>query len=47
VKQIVLTHESISLAPKDFLAVLDEPTEPNAALQRAFDRHAAQADVMP
>lgn len=47
VEQIVLTHESISLAPKDFLAVLDEPTEPNTALQRAFDRHAAQADVMP
>lgn len=44
-EQVVQEHESITLTPADFqafLATLDEPAEPNAALQRAFDRHAAQ-----
>lgn len=44
-EQVVQEHESITLTPVDFqafLAALDKPAEPNAALQRAFDRHAAQ-----
>ncbi|TAN47956.1 MAG: DUF1778 domain-containing protein [Methylococcaceae bacterium] len=44
-QQVVQTHESITLQPTDFqnfLAALDAPTAPNAALMRAFERHAAQ-----
>jgi uncharacterized protein (DUF1778 family) len=43
--QIVQAHESIALTPADFqafLAALDTPAEPNAALVRAFERHARQ-----
>lgn len=42
-EQLVLEHESITLQPADFqafLAALDAPAKPNAALQRAFERHA-------
>lgn len=45
-EQIVQAHESITLTQADFqafLAALDEPSEPNAALARAFQRHAEQA----
>ena len=41
-EQVVKAHESITLGPDDFrafLEALDAPTEPNAALQRAFQRH--------
>ena len=44
-EQVVQAHESITLTPTDFqafLAALDTPVEPNAALNRAFDRHAKQ-----
>ena len=44
-EQVVQTHESITLTPKDFqafLAALDAPAKPNAALRRAFKRHAEQ-----
>lgn len=44
-EQVVQAHESITLQPADFqafLAVLDEPAAPNAALSRAFQRHAEQ-----
>lgn len=44
-ERVVQTHESITLKPKDFeafLAALDAPSKPNAALKRAFKRHAAQ-----
>lgn len=44
-EQVVQAHESITLNPADFqafLAALDTPTEPNEALQRAFDRHTRQ-----
>jgi uncharacterized protein (DUF1778 family) len=44
-ERIVQTHESITLKPKDFeafLAALDTPAKPNAALKRAFKRHADQ-----
>jgi uncharacterized protein (DUF1778 family) len=44
-ERIVQEHESITLNPKDFesfLAALDTPTTPNAALNRAFQRHANQ-----
>jgi uncharacterized protein (DUF1778 family) len=43
---VVQAHESINLTPKDFqafLAELDRPAKPNAALKRAFKRHAANA----
>jgi uncharacterized protein (DUF1778 family) len=39
----VSAHESIALKPADFqafLSALDAPSEPNAALQNAFERHA-------
>jgi uncharacterized protein (DUF1778 family) len=44
-QRIVQEHESITLKPKDFeafLAALDTPAKPNAALKRAFKRHAVQ-----
>ena len=44
-EQVVQAHESITLTPTDFqafFAALDTPVEPNAALNRAFDRHAKQ-----
>ena len=44
-EQVVQAHESITLRPKDFqafLAALDAPTRPKAALKRAFKRHAEQ-----
>ena len=40
---VVQTHESITLAGDDFqafLAALDAPAKPNAALKRALKRHA-------
>jgi uncharacterized protein (DUF1778 family) len=43
-EQLVQAHESITLNPKDFqafLSALDQPAKPNAALKRAFRRHAA------
>lgn len=43
-EQVVQAHESITLKPEDFqafLAAIDAPAEPNAALRRAFERHAA------
>lgn len=43
-EQVVHAHESLTLQPEDFqafLAALDAPAEPNAALGRAFERHAA------
>ena len=45
-EQLVQAHESITLTPKDFqafLLALDRPAKPNAALKRAFKRHAANA----
>lgn len=45
-EQVVRAHESITLNPKDFkafLAELDRPAKPNAALKRAFKRHSANA----
>lgn len=42
-EQIVQEQRSITLREEDFqafLAALDAPTKPNAALQRAFERHA-------
>lgn len=44
-EQVVQANESITLKLEDFqafLTALDAPTEPNAALKRAFDRHANQ-----
>ena len=44
-EQVVRAHEAITLKPKDFrafLAALDAPARPNAALKRAYKRHAAQ-----
>ena len=44
-ERVVQEHESITLKPKDFeafLAALDAPSKPNAALRRAFKRHAEQ-----
>jgi uncharacterized protein (DUF1778 family) len=44
-EQVVQAHEPIALKPKDFqafLAALDAPAKPNAALKRAFKRHAEQ-----
>lgn len=44
-EKVVQAHESITLTPKDFqafLAALDVPTRPKAALKRAFKRHAEQ-----
>lgn len=42
-EQVVQAHESVTLKPEDFqafLAALDAPAKPNAALKRAFKRHA-------
>ena len=42
---VVQHHESITLKPEDFkafLAAVDAPAKPNAALKRAFKRHAEQ-----
>ncbi|MGV8933752.1 MAG: DUF1778 domain-containing protein [Gallionellaceae bacterium] len=44
-ERVVQDHEAITLKPKDFdafLAALDTPTKSNAALNRAFKRHAKQ-----
>ena len=44
-EQVVQAHESITLNRIDFqafLAALDTLVEPNAALKRAFNRHAKQ-----
>jgi len=44
-EQVVQAHESITLNPKDFqafLAELDRPAKPNAAMKRAFKRHSAK-----
>ena len=44
-ERVVQEHESITLNPKDFelfLAALDAPSVTNAALDRAFKRHADQ-----
>lgn len=44
-EQVVQAHEAITLTPADlqsFLAAVDVPAQPNAALNRAFDRHAEQ-----
>lgn len=44
-ERVVQAHESITLKPKDFEAFLtafDAPAKPNAALARAFQRHAEQ-----
>ena len=44
-EQVVHAHESITLKPDDFLAfldALDAPAAPNAALKRAYKRHAKQ-----
>ena len=44
-EQVVQANEAITLKPKDFqafLAALDAPAKPNAALKRAFKRHTAQ-----
>ena len=44
-EKVVQAHEAITLKPKDFkafLAALDAAAKPNAALKRAFKRHAAQ-----
>jgi uncharacterized protein (DUF1778 family) len=42
---VIKEHESINLQPEDFqafLTALDKPLQPNAALNRAFDRHNLQ-----
>ena len=44
-EQVVQAHEAITLKPKDFqafLAALDAPAKPNAALKLAYKRHTAQ-----
>ena len=44
-EEVVQAHESITLKPghfKAFLAALDKPTTPNAALKRAMKRHTEQ-----
>ena len=44
-ERVVQKHESITLKPKDFdafLAALDAPAKPKAALKRAFKRHTDQ-----
>ena len=44
-EKVVLENESITLKPDDFrafLAALDKPAKPNAALKKAYKRHAAQ-----
>lgn len=44
-EKVVESAESITLKPADFRAfldALDAPQKPNAALRKAFDRHAKQ-----
>lgn len=44
-EEVVRAHEAITLKPRDFqafLVALDAPTKANAALKRAFKRHATQ-----
>jgi uncharacterized protein (DUF1778 family) len=44
-EQVVEAHEAITLQPEDFQAfldALDPQPAPNAALRRAFDRHATR-----
>ena len=44
-EQVVQAHEAITLKPKDFqafLAALDAPARPSAALKRAYKRHTEQ-----
>ncbi len=44
-EEVVQANESITLTAMDFqafLAALDGPAKPNAALARAFERHADQ-----
>ena len=44
-REVVQAQESIMLSPAQFeafLAVLDRPAKPNAALKRTFRRHAGQ-----
>jgi uncharacterized protein (DUF1778 family) len=44
-ENVVQAHESITLKPEEFhafLAALDAPAAPNAALERAFKRNAEQ-----
>ncbi len=44
-EQVVQAHESITLKPEDFeafLAALDAPAKPNAAMKRALKRRSAQ-----
>jgi uncharacterized protein (DUF1778 family) len=44
-EEVVQANETITLTALDFaafLAALDGPAQPNAALARAFDRHAEQ-----
>lgn len=44
-ERVVNEHESITLKSKDFeafLAALDQPVQPNAALKRALKRHTGQ-----
>ncbi|WP_153109256.1 DUF1778 domain-containing protein [Propionivibrio limicola] len=46
--QVVQANEQITLKPEDFhafLAALDAPTKPNAALEKAMRRHAEQVVV--
>ena len=43
--EVVQANEQITLKPEDFrafLAALDAPSKPNAALKRAMKRHAEQ-----
>lgn len=44
-ERVLQEHEAITLKPNDFkafLAALDAPAKPNAALKRAFKRHTDQ-----
>ena len=44
-EKVVQANERITLRPEDFrafLVALDAPAKPNAALQRAFERHEEQ-----
>jgi uncharacterized protein (DUF1778 family) len=44
-EQVVQAHEAITLSPSDFeafLAALDAPSKPNAALKRALARRTKQ-----
>ncbi len=44
-EKVVRAHERITLKPEDFcafLAALDAPAKPNAALRKAYKRHVAR-----